>query len=381
MTWAWYNVVISSGGVSLLLYHLPYRIHGLWIVGAIVYIIALILSLTVLLAHVVRFVLRPSLVLSSIMHPNEGLFVPTLPAALGILIMNAAAYSDKIHSYNSHASLVFYWIFGVLALIFGIGTPIAQFTQKSSDSSPRVFINTELYTSVSETNNDSQDITPSSLTMILPLVLAGPVAAAVLSHIPKADHYHKSGCTVLAFAVILQGMGTLLTLLYQSSIITKLQTDGFRAPRSALFQTVIGPALTSYSVTCLAQLAIAHSPKPSIPAHDPIYISGMVMYHIGVGLGLVFWGLAAWWFAVSATAILRMSEARDTTNGHFMQLFNVVFAHVTLFLASNELLRVFEFPKGLTALNVILGIGTVAVWALVALAGCIGIFSGRLMRD
>lgn len=389
MTWAWYNVVISSGAVSVLLYHLPYGIHGLWVVGAAIYIFSLILFLLTLVVHVVRFILRPSLVPNSIMHPNEGLFVSTFPAALGILILNGATYSDKMHGYNRHAMIAFYWIFIVAALVFGIGSPLAQFSQKSSDRAPRVFINTDLYTSVSETNDDSQDITPTSLTSILPLVLAGPVAVAVLAHLPVKDdnHNHQNhhnqhqSSSILAFAIILQGMGIFLTLLYQSSIITKLQTDGFRAPRVALFLNVVGPALTSYFITAMAQLALGYTPKTPGTGQDLAFVTSMVLRRIGVAMGLVFWGLAAWWFVIAAGATLaKLGEARDIRN-NFMQLFNVVFAHVALFLASNELLRVFGFPKGLTVLNEILGVATVGVWALVVLSACFGIFSGRLLRD
>jgi len=30
---SWYNLIIASGGVSLLIYHLPYRAHWLWVLG------------------------------------------------------------------------------------------------------------------------------------------------------------------------------------------------------------------------------------------------------------------------------------------------------------------------------------------------------------
>lgn len=368
MTWAWYNVVISSGAVSLLLYYLPYRIHGLWVFGAAIYIFSLILFILTLLIHLVRFMIRPSLVPSTIMHPNEGLFVSTLPAALGILIMNGATYSDKMHGYNRHAMIAFYWIFVVAALVFGIGSPLAQFSQRASDRAPR-------------------DTTSTSLSTLLPLVLAGPVAITVLAHLPgKADslrhhHHHHQAGAILAFAIILQGMGILLTLLFQSSIITRLHSDGFRAPRAALFLNVVGPALTSYALTESAIVAINYFPKPSSGVYESGYATCMVLHHIGVAMGLVFWGLAAWWFALAAGATLaKLGDARDSAN-HFMQLFNVVFAHATLFLASNELLRVFGFPKGLTVLIEIFGVATVVVWALVFLSACFGIFSGRLMRD
>jgi tellurite resistance protein TehA-like permease len=386
MTWAWYNTIIASGSISLLLYDLPYRIHKLWVLGAIIYIISLILFLVTLLVHAVRFALRPSLVPNSIMHPEEGHFISTLPAALGILILNGVAYADKMHSYNNNAMVTFFWIFIVLTLLFGVGSPLAQFSQASTDSvSPRVFINTDHHTSVAEADGTSRDITPTNLTSLLPFLIAGPVACAVSARLGGKSHYHHTSMAIFTFGVILQGLGILLTMLYQSSIITKLLADGFRPPRAALFLTVIGPALTSLSATSMAEMALAyaspHIDKDHIVLPPGRVAAGLVLNHIGIVIGLVFWGLAAWWFVVSAVASLtKVTEAREASN-HFLHMFNVVFAHATLFLATNQLLRVYGWPKVLTVLNEILGVATVVVWAFVVLSVCVGIISGRLMRD
>lgn len=94
--------------------------------GAIVYIFSLVLFLVTLLTHVVRFVVRPSLISESIKHPIEGQYVSALPAALGILILNGATYAEKMHGYNTQAMRTFYWIYIVMSVIFAIGTPLVQ---------------------------------------------------------------------------------------------------------------------------------------------------------------------------------------------------------------------------------------------------------------
>jgi tellurite resistance protein TehA-like permease len=378
ITWAWYNVVIASGGIALVLNSLPYRIHRFWIVGAIVYIFSLILFFLTLVTHLVRFIVRPGLIPASVMHPNEGMFISTLPAAMGVLILDAAMYSVKMHHYNFQAMAAFYWIFVVLALVFGIGSPLAHYARSSPEhSTSRIFINTDLHTSVAE-GDGSQHITPTSLTSFLPLLLAGPAASAVVAHLPEhcSHHQQHAAMGIVSSGVILQGMGILLTLLYQSSIITKLQTVGYKMLRPALFLTVVGPALTSFAATIIAQKAAVAAP------HDPATPqAGMAIHHIGIGVGLAFWGLAAWWYVVSTAAMVsKVSEVTEQPN-RFMQIFNVIFAHVALFLASNELLRAFGWPKGLSILNEIFGLGTVVVWVFVMLGLGYGIVSGKLMRD
>lgn len=361
ITWAWYNVVIASGGVALLLNDLPYKFHKLWILGAIVYLFSLILFLLTFVAHVVRFVVRPSTIRDSMTHQNESLFVSTFPAALGILIMNGAMYSRKMPMYNINAMVAFYWIFVVLAIVFGMGSPLVQFAKTSAEHTPVRYI------------------TSSSLTSLLPLVLAGPVAAAVIDRLPETHHYHNSAISIVAWAIILQGMGIILTMFYQSAIVGRLSTEGYRKPRVALFLAVVGPALTSLAITSVARQALLmHNPKTIPPAE---YAATVAIHHLGVALGLVFWGLAVWWFVVATVSTLaKLNDARGSSN-HFMHLFNVIIAHVVLFLASNELLRAFNWPKLLTIFNMMFGVATVFVWVIFTLGLGYGVVSGRLMRD
>lgn len=95
-------------------------------VGGIIYIASLIGFLLLLLIHLARFVLSPRLIPASIAHPAEGLFVSTFAAALGILIIDGATYSQKMHTTSGPALRAFYWIFVVVAVIFSVATPLAQ---------------------------------------------------------------------------------------------------------------------------------------------------------------------------------------------------------------------------------------------------------------
>lgn len=136
---------MSSGGVALIIFSLPYAVKPLWIVGTrcylnsgcenttnlnkiggIVYIASLIGFLLLLLIHLTRFALNPRVLPASITHHSEGLFVSTFAAALGILIINGATYSEKLHTTHGMALRAFYWIFVVTAVLFGVATPLVQ---------------------------------------------------------------------------------------------------------------------------------------------------------------------------------------------------------------------------------------------------------------
>jgi len=174
-----------------------------------------------------------------------------------------------------------------------------------------------------------QSFGAAALTTTLPLLLAGPTAAAVLAHIPAVGH-HRTALGIMAFGVALQGMGVSVSSLYQSSVIARLHNDGFPHPRErpSLFLMSIPASLSALAATALAQQALRHFPTPSTaPAGSPeLVVGGVALYYVGVTLSLVFWGLALWWFVIAASACIGgLNEVR--AGGEIMDGFTVVFAH------------------------------------------------------
>jgi tellurite resistance protein TehA-like permease len=95
-------------------------------IGGIVYMASLIGFLLLLLIHLTRFALNPRVLPASITHQSEGLFVSTFAAAMGILIIDGATYSEKMHTTHGMALRAFYWIFVGVAVLFGVATPLVQ---------------------------------------------------------------------------------------------------------------------------------------------------------------------------------------------------------------------------------------------------------------
>lgn len=225
-----------------------------------------------------------------------------------------------------------------------------------------------------------RDFSPSALTGTLPLLLAGPTAAVVVAHLETSQH--RAALGIMAFGVILQGMGIFLSMLYQSSILDRLHNHGFPSAkeRPGLFLASIPPALTAWAAAALAQQALRHFPmRPPAPGGHPGFaVGGVALSYIGVALALAFWGLAAWWFVVAAVA--NLSELRQL-GSEVLEGFMVVFAHAALFLASNELLRAFDWPKALTVVNEILGVATIVVWGVLLVGTALAMATGRLVSD
>jgi tellurite resistance protein TehA-like permease len=358
----WYSVPLSSAAISLLIYDLPYQVRHFWVFGAIVYIASLVLFLALLLTHIVRFVVRPALIKASILHPTEGLYVGLFPATLAIFLINGATYAHKLHGVSPHSLLVFWWIYVVLSFVSAIGIPLAQFRFRETQQGPQNLVTT------------------------IPLVFAGATAAKVLSLLPTKYSWQGAALGIAAFAVAIQAVGTILALLQQSVLINRFHLAGLPAARErpSLFIAVLAPALTSLAATALGEQALRHFPaNTNIPGNGVTdIVGGLVLYHLGIVLGVGFWGLAVWWFCISAASNLSvLARGELGLKEGQLQVFMVVLAHVVTFLAGNELLAVFGWPKGLTVVNEIFGVATIVVWACLVLVGIVGVITGRYMRD
>ncbi|KAI5811998.1 voltage-dependent anion channel, partial [Pyronema omphalodes] len=358
----WYNTVLATGSISLILYDLPYHVHRLWVLGSIVYIASLVLFVFTFAVHLLRFMVKPSLLPRSMKHPDEGNHVSSLAAAMGILILNGVTYSEKIHGYNPNAMRTFFWIFVVLSTVFSIMQPLIQFGKPIQEHRIR------------------RDFTPAGMTPFIPLLLAGPVAAGVLAHLEP--NFHQSTFGIFSFGFALQGAGMLLSYLYSANILERLFREGFPPAheRPGLFLASLPPALTCWASSSLAEQAARHfRPDNGTPGGYPDFIvGGVALSYVGVAASLFCWGLAVWWFTVAAVAnigqILNLGS-------EVLEGFMVVFAHAALFLANNQLLRMFQWPKALTIMNEVLGVATVVVWGILMVGCMIGVVTGRLLED
>lgn len=77
VTWAWFTLPMSTGGIALILFVQLHTFHGLLIIGRIVFVFNLVIWCTLVTLVSTRFVRNPAKFYASLTHPTESLFVPT----------------------------------------------------------------------------------------------------------------------------------------------------------------------------------------------------------------------------------------------------------------------------------------------------------------
>lgn len=368
MTWAWYTTIMSSGGVALVISSLPYTVKPIWILGGIVYMASLIGFLLLLLIHLTRFTLNPRVLLASITHHSEGLFVSTFAAALGILLIDGATYSGKMHTTHGMTLRAFYWIFLGIAVLFGVATPLVQFSRARAAR-------------IDEVDVLARDYSHMATQQILPLTLVGYAASTVVSHIDPVSGHHLA-VPILYTATAIQGMGALVGLIYLSGFITSLYRNALPSvsSRPSMFVSVGPPAFTALSFALMAEQSLRHFPADvSAPGGAFEAVGGVVLYYIGMVMALMFWGLAAWLFCISVLG--NIMALRDMDIGvQQLQMFAFIFPNVGFALASTHLARLVGYPKILAIGAEVLDLIVIGSWAIVFTAMVFGIVSGRIFR-
>ncbi|RPB03838.1 hypothetical protein L873DRAFT_1668938 [Choiromyces venosus 120613-1] len=363
MTWAWYTSIMSSGGIALILYDLPYGFHSLWIIGMrIIYIASLVGFALLLATHLVRFMVNPRLISASITHPSEGLFVSTFAAALGILIVDGATYAEKMHTAHGIALRVSFWIFLVVSVIFGVGTPLAQFSKAPQGERVRPFQLSKLVT-------------------VLPLTLVGYAAATVAAHISTNDHH--IAMPILYMGIAFQGMGILVSLLSLSNFVDRLYQYSLPSisQRPSMYVAVGPPAFSALSFALLAEQCLRHFPaEKTAPGGATDIVGGVALYYILLTFSLMFWGLSLWFFLISTFSNLAALGVMDI-GVQQLQMFALIFPNVGFALATIELSRLFGHPKVLAIISEVFSLTVVGAWGIVALATVYGVLSGRIFRN
>ncbi|CUS11853.1 unnamed protein product [Tuber aestivum] len=359
MTWAWYASIMSSGGVALILYSIPYGFRGLWILGGIIYIASLVGFVLLLATHIVRFLLNPRLIRASAAHPSEGLFVSTFAAALGILIIDGATYAEKMHTAHGTALRASFWIFLVVSVIFSVGSPLALFS-----GAPHA----------------EQEATPLATQTVLPLTLVGCVAATVAAHI--SIHNHHIAMPIIYMGIAVQGMGILVSLLSLSSFVDRLYHCSVPSisQRPSMYVAVGPPAFSALSFALLAEQCLRHFPaEKTAPGGANEIVGGVALYYILLTFSLMFWGLSLWFFLISTCSTLAVLGQMGI-GVQKLQLFALIFPNVGFALATIHLSRLFGHPKVLAIISEVLSLTVVGAWAIVVLATCYGVLSGRIFR-
>lgn len=163
-TWAWYTCTMSTGGIALLLAQTPHRFRGLNILGDIVFILDIVLFLGFLTMSTMRFVMFPKTLKLCLSHPTESLFFPTFWISIVNILSNMQEYGVP-HTGNwlVITMRVLFWTYAACTFSVAVGQFFFLFTGK-----PLTI----------------QDMTPSWILPVFPIMLCGTLASVIGSSQP-----------------------------------------------------------------------------------------------------------------------------------------------------------------------------------------------------
>lgn len=275
-TWAWWTLIMSTGGLSLLIFAQPYQFPGLKIIGLVVYIINLILFFIVLSALMARFFMFSGDFKASITHEREGFFFPTFFLTLATIITSTYRYAvppDDTHL--TWGIQVAFWSYLVVTMLLAIGQYSYVFRKH---------------------NLEVKTMMPTWILPIFPIMLSGTIASVIAETQP--DNISPA---IVMGGLAAQGLGFSVSFLMYAHMVGRLMSYGLpgREHRPGLFMNV-GPP----SFTALAFIGMANG----LPDNFDFDLNGVVDIHtvrqVAVLGAILLWGLALWWWGIAVIAVI-----------------------------------------------------------------------------
>lgn len=329
-TWAWFTLTMSTGGISNLLNAQPHGFTGLVTIGKIIFIFFIVLLLFNLTMITLRFVLNPGALKSSLTHPTESLFFPTMWLSFAVLLLNIQAFGvPATGPWLLTTMRVLFWIYVACTLIVGIG---------------------HYYTLFSAGKHMSiHSMTPSWILPIFPVMLSGSIAGSISSEQPPEHRL-----TIIVAGLACQGLGFLIAFIMTALFLGRLMVDGLPAPklRPGMFM-VVGPP----SFTVLALIGMSNSIPQGYAyfARHPLAMD--VLQPLALVFSIFLWLFAFFFFAISTVACLEEIRAASWS----LICWATVFPNVGFTLATINIGNQLE-SEGIKWVGSIMTILLVAMW-------------------
>ncbi|AEO58587.1 hypothetical protein MYCTH_2306033 [Thermothelomyces thermophilus ATCC 42464] len=283
-TWAWYTLIMSTGGLSLLMRAQPHQFPGLFQIGLAVFVINIVLFVLVTLAQIARFVLFPGIFARSLGHRREGFFFPTFFLAVATLITCTQRYcvpEDADEARATAGTLLWllraaFWTYLLLATCVAVGQYSYVFSAHSFGL---------------------QTMMPTWILPIFPVMLSGTIASVIAGSQPPEE-----AVPIAVAGLTCQGLGIAVAFMMYAHMVGRLMQSGLpdREHRTGLFMCVGPPAFTALAFIGLA------TGLPQDFDHDMDgFVDAVVIETMGlVGAGFL-WALSFWWFGIALLAVLQ----------------------------------------------------------------------------
>lgn len=270
---------MSIGGLSLLISESTQSniFNGQQTIGKVIYILDLCIFALVTVTLITRFIRYPGTIHASIVHPTEGLFVPTFFLALASIIGSIDRYG--IPSCGEWLVIVYrvlFWIYFAVTFSLAVGLYMILFT------SPKLKI---------------EDMIPSWDLPVFPFMLSGTIAT-----IGSADPPPGQAMPMIVAGLTTQGLGMLISLLMYACYIRRTIQLGLPNPHSrpSMFIAVGPPGFTALALIGLAK---------DYPSHYNYFgaddVTSQILQVMATMTGIFIWSLALWFFCIAFLACLQ----------------------------------------------------------------------------
>ncbi|KAK5659784.1 hypothetical protein OQA88_995 [Cercophora sp. LCS_1] len=275
-TWAWYTLVMSTGGLSLLIAAQPHTFPGLRGIGFALYILNLVFFVTVTCLMITRFALHRGTFIRSITHKREGFFLPTFFLSIATLVTSTQRYC--VTETPPPGLLWFiqiaFWSYLVLTTLVAVGQYFFIFTTHQF-ALPTMM--------------------PTWILPIFPIMLSGTIASVIAGSQPPGQ-----AVAIITAGLTCQGLGLSVSLMMYAHMVGRLMQTGLpdREHRPGLFMCVGPPSFTALSFLGLANALPADFDHDGDGFLDTSEIRTMAI--IGAGF---LWALSFWWFGIAFLSV------------------------------------------------------------------------------
>ena len=276
LSWAWFVVTISTGGIAVLLAIQPFQFRGLQVIGKLFFILNLVLYVLIITFLILHFKKNIKLFTNSLQDPGESLFVPTFLLTIATIIIYIQSYGvPSSGKWLLDGVQILFWVYVGLSFILAVTQYFYLFTAR------QLLL---------------QDMLPSWLLPIFPAMVVGPVSGSIAS-----AQSPSNAMNILVAGLTFQGLGFWASTPMYGVYMTRLLQFGLPAPnvRPGMFIAVGPPSFTGLALIKMS-LCVPNS-------HDYFRIhpsAAESLKQSGLAFAIFLWSLALWFFAIALLSVL-----------------------------------------------------------------------------
>lgn len=344
---SWFAVNMGTGILGILIYNLPYQFSGQYYVAVAFYVLDAFLFTIFLLITLLRYYLYPW-VFMKMVSSGQGLFVGTFPMGLATIVnLTVLIAVPYFGDWAVTLSWVLWWLDVVITVVCVLGMSSVMF---------------EVHT------NRLDQMTAAWLLPIVPAVVAaasGGVVAGVLQD-------QQSAVTTLVVSWILWGIGMGLSMMLLALYMQRLLLN--RIPPTEVIVSAflpVGPlGQGSFGIVQLG--IVARNLLDDITATSG---AGDIIYIVSVLMGLIIWGLGAFWLFHGVIAVIYRAAGGEIkfSMGFWGFIFPIgVYASGTIALGKALSSSFFSYLSAVFTVSLLL------LWLYVATMTAYGAFTAKL---